>query len=712
MKRVILSLIIVLLLGHSIRAEEKIDRRALVERHHIQSNRTRLLVPVGNGELCFNVDGTGMQTFAGTTLSHWGWHETPLPAKYKPSDVPPAGTMQKGRNKGLDIFPKDKEDLRLWLRRNPHRANIARVRLTHSGGRPIAKEEITGQKRDMDLWTGIHTAQYNLDGVPVRVITCIDDLDTISISVDSEAALKKDLEIALDFSLPNGSTGRWVHEKTKGQKEIYWDFEGGDGDFNAIDQHQTAIAKKLSTGREVTAMTLARKVDQWQYQAGIFCRNAFIRQGSNQHEFRIIPKGKSFEVSFRFAPELVEEPLEKISVARTKEESMARWKNFWLTGGAIDLSGSTDPRWKELERRIVLSQFLMRTSSAGSYPCSESGLLAIDQWQGRFHMEMVWWHLAHYFLWQREALADKALGCYSKFRDNAKIYATQLGYKGYQWQKEVAPDGRTAPWVGSNILLWKEPHPFFFAELEYRARPTRATLEKWADILNGTAEYLADYPTKDAHGIYHLDPVMPPSELGSTSDTIFDLAYWRFGLRQANIWRQRLGLKKNENWKEIMTHMAPLPKNKDGLYVHSAPWQDTYVVRNWEHPDPVGILGMLPPVDGVDPQTARKSVKKVFETWQWNRCWGWDFPWTAMAAARTGQPEMAVDILLKDSPRNCYDQRGVNSGGPCPYLPGNGGILYAVAMMAAGWDGAPNEKAPGFPKDRWNVRFENLRKAP
>ncbi len=44
---------------------------------------------------------------------------------------------------------------------------------------------------------------------------------------------------------------------------------------------------------------------------------------------------------------------------------------------------------------------------------------------------------------------------------------------------------------------------------------------------------------------------------------------------------------------------------------------------------------------------------------------------------------------------------------------GNGGLLYAVAMMAAGWDGAPDKQAPGFPDDgKWVVRWEGLSKAP
>ena len=83
----------------------------------------------------------------------------------------------------------------------------------------------------------------------------------------------------------------------------------------------------------------------------------------------------------------------------------------------------------------------------------------------------------------------------------------------------------------------------------------------------------------------------------------------------------------------------------------------------------------------------------------------------AMAAARNGEPNIAVEALLKASERNSYDKRGVNTGGPCPYLPGNGGLLYAVAMLAAGWEGGPDREAPGFPADgSWVVKWEGLKK--
>jgi len=205
---------------------------------------------------------------------------------------------------------------------------------------------------------------------------------------------------------------------------------------------------------------------------------------------------------------------------------------------------------------------------------------------------------------------------------------------------------------------------------------------------------------------------MPPSERGITRDTVFDLAYWRFGLETAQKWRERLGLPRNPHWDLILTHLAPLPVN-EGVYVHSAEWMDTYTNRAWEHPDPIGALGMLPPMPSVDAETAHRTVLKVWKTWNWDRCWGWDFPWMAMAAARTGEPGIAVEALLRGSPRNHYDERGANTGGANPYLPGNAGLLYATAMMAAGWDGAPARNAPGFPDNgQWRVRWENLNPAP
>jgi hypothetical protein len=685
-----------------------IDRHALVTRHNITLNDLNKHLALGNGEFSFGADGTGLQTFAGNSMSHWGWHSFPLPAGVTADQVPPTGTFQQGRNTGPDdAAPPGTKDILSWMGVNPHIMNLGRLRLMHSDGRVIKTDEVTGLNRSLDLWSGVQTSHYQIDGSEVTVETCVHpSLDMVAVRIESPLVESGELQVALDFAYPSFNNGAWV------------------GDFNRTTGHST-----VGTLQGDQRVNLVRKVDAVTYYASLMAgEGSAIRlpssagtpqpenatngtPGPKPHDVWTVSARGSKTLSFVCAYSA--DPLPDVlpSAAETKTASAAHWKTFWSTGGAIDLSGSSDPRWFELERRIVLSEYLMAAMSAGSWPSSENGLMGIDPWHGRFHMEMVWWHLAHYALWDRWDMADKAIGCYQRFTPVARELAEQLDYKGLKWGKSVGPDGRTAPWRGNQVLLWKQPHPIFFAELDYRLHPTRATLEKWADIVQGSAENMADYPTKDEKtGIYHLTYVMPPSETGIASDTVFDLAYWRWGLDKAQEWRERMGLARVPLWDEVRRNLAPLPVDTNGFYMRTAQWNDTYTTRAHEHPDPVGVLGMLPPMDGVDPQTAQRTVSKVWTTWNWNDCWGWDFPWIAMAAARTGQPEIAVDALLKNSDRNNYATDGMCGGW---YLPGNGGLLYATAMMAAGWDGAPDQNAPGFPKDgKWVVRWEDLKKAP
>lgn len=710
-----LVLFIPFFLAGILHAETKIDRKAVVERHNIKSSDLHLQLPLGNGNFCVTVDGTGLQTFGGNIMSHDAWHTSPLPEGFKPEDVPATGSFQQGRcvpGQGDNSLPEGFGPLRQWMFDNPHIANLGRIRLMRPGGVEIKPEEIAHVRRTLDLWNGIHTSTITIDAKGIKITTFVYENGGVGIEIISGDIEDGSLELVVDFPCPNEKKGTWA------------------GDFHLHDRHSThrQIAEDRFSEEEPGGfyVQLERKADDLEYPVQILCeRGKITGWDPDKHSIRISGNRSpclfltlSTCKSVRFDEFIKDDP--KTFQSRKsyfQESSQIRWNNFWQSGAFIDLSESTDPRWRELERRIVLSQYLLRCNTAGSWPSAESGLLTTDPWRGQFHMEMVWWHLAHYALWDRLELSDEALKCYEKHKPVARQLAEQLGYKGYKWGKSIGPEGRTAPWSGNQILLWKQPHPIFFAELEYRNRPGKETLEKWTDIIEGTAENMADYVTKDADRVYHLDPVMPPSEQGITRDTVFDLAYWRWGLDAANRWRERMNKPRNEHWDEVRKNLALLPTiddPKDGrVFVHSVDWLDTFTKRNWEHPDPVGVLGMLPPIEGVDGETARRTVRKIAAEWQWNRCWGWDFPWIAMAAARVGEPELAVDMLLHESSRNHYDERGVCTGGPCPYLPGNGGLLYAVALMAAGWDDGPEDDAPGFPKNgQWKVRHEGLKKAP
>jgi hypothetical protein len=87
---------------------------------------------------------------------------------------------------------------------------------------------------------------------------------------------------------------------------------------------------------------------------------------------------------------------------------------------------------------------------------------------------------------------------------------------------------------------------------------------------------------------------------------------------------------------------------------------------------------------------------------------------TAMAATRLGMPDKAIDALFMPIQTNTYLPNGHNyqDARLCIYLPGNGGLLTAVALMCAGWDGC-KQTNPGFPKNgKWTVHWEGLQKLP
>ena len=139
--------------------------------------------------------------------------------------------------------------------------------------------------------------------------------------------------------------------------------------------------------------------------------------------------------------------------------------------------------------------------------------------------------------------------------------------------------------------------------------------------------------------------------------------------------------------------------------------QETYS-KTWayEHPALLGAMGVLRG-DGIDMATMAATVRKVRETWDFSKVWGWDFPMAALAAARTNQPEAAIDFLTMDAPMNRYLPNGCNfqRDNVPAYFPGNGGLLSAIGMMAGGWTGGPISAHPGFPANgKWNIRAEKF----
>jgi hypothetical protein len=606
-------------------------------------------------------------------------------------DVPETGTIETGKIKGPMEKASAKEEVSRWMFRNPHRFTMGRIRFIRTSGDTLSYDDITITEREIDIWQGIHTTAFKIDNehnVKVRTVVHPED-DIIAFSIESEYFGAKGLSIELSFPYPMDEKNRRVKEPWHG----HWSMK---------DRHSTI--PEISGQKAV----FRREVDDTQYLSTWHWNDedAGFTRLSDEHTYVLNPSGNSIEFVCVFGEK---EPVNTSADYKKLEKLTSKsWMDYWNSGGAVDLSESTDKRWKELERRVVLSQYLMKTQSSGLWPPSELSLMGVCPWSTQFHMEMIWWHMAHYGLWNRWNLAEESLSCYQKFLPVARKLAKQFGYKGAKWGKQVGPEGRTAPWDGSFLLHWQQPHPIFFAELEYRIKPSKETLDKWDTIVMETADYMADFPTLGDDGRYHLTPVRTANENDDGTDPAFELAYWHWALEKAREWRERLNRERNDTWDSVLHNLAPLPQN-EGVYLFCDGWNNTYSDLNEGHPDPLGTVAFLPLSGAVDEEVASRTVEKISDEWLWENTWGWDFPWAAMAAARMGKPQIAIEILLKDVKKNSYTVDGINDGW---YFPGNGGVLYAIAMMAAGWDAAPDKNAPGFPDDgSWVVKWEGLRKA-
>jgi len=169
-------------------------------------------------------------------------------------------------------------------------------------------------------------------------------------------------------------------------------------------------------------------------------------------------------------------------------------------------------------------------------------------------------------------------------------------------------------------------------------------------------------------------------------------------------------------WEKVLAQLAPYPV-KDGLYLAAESAPDSYTNPRYmtDHPTVLGINGFVPGDTLVDRATLLRTFNKIWTSWSWDDTWGWDYPLVAMAATRLGEPQAAVDVLLKQVVKNTFLPNGHNyqRDNLRIYLPGNGALLSAIAMMCAGWDGYTGPAAPGFPKDgKWVVKWEGLQRMP
>lgn len=679
-------------------ANAKIDRHALVSRNnpHLTAVDTLASLTVGNGGFAFTVDVTGLQTFPEEyskgvplgTMSDWGWHSFPNEENLSFDETLKEYDFGRGRGELYSTQIKDDDRKKAacdYYRVNPHRLHLGAL-----GFHGMDLNSIDGIDQTLDMWNGVINTKFNIDGSEINVKTSVDPkLDLVAANISDS----RRHAIALRLPYPTGK-------------------HSDDGcNWSADSLHSSEIVLS-EPGKAVVKHT----IDTTSYYVTLNWDGQTLAENNGANSILITPDSDNWSVTAQFTESIGDG--NNPTAENTHKASAEFWEGFWKNGGVVDFSECTDPRAKELERRVVLSQYLLATNCAGTTPPQETGL-TYNSWFGKFHLEMIWWHQAQFALYGHEDLLARTLPWYQYARNNAKAIAERQGFEGVRWMKMTDPSSIEAPSSVGSFLIWQQPHLIYLAELLYRANPNEEILKDYYPLIEETAQFMASFADKDEENDrYVLKGIIPAQETLKASETVnppFELSYWHFGLNTAQKWRERMGNERNADWDMIINGLSHLAA-KDSLYLAAETAPQTYedIRFTSDHMAVLGSLGVLPASPLAEPEILNKTFDWVYDNWNWDKTWGWDYPTTAMCAVRVGEPEKAINALLMDKRTNTYLPNGHNFQDNrlrC-YLPGNGGLLTAVALMTAGWDGCQVEN-PGFPKDgTWNVKWEGIKPLP
>ena len=721
-------------------ATHPIDRPSVVSRHNPVVTQADSLsaLTVGNGHFATTVDVTGMQSYPEayrngiplTAMSDWGWHRFPNPQQLTAQES--QRTLRFPHRQHDEVYAVEykqggrQQEATTYFRVNPHRLNLGAIglELKTSDGKKIALDELNEIHQILKLYDGVIESAFKTDGQQVRVTTAVLPGSAATLYRIQTPLLKRGrATVSIRFPYPTGQHADDASDWTKPER------------------HTSRLVSVTSHGA-----LLEHLVDSTHYFLELSWQGKALLKAVGPHHFELSATDKTLTLKATYKEAAGTSNVVSAPLSFDQElQGVTRWWNQWWNDGAIvDFAQCTDPRAPELERRVVLSQYLTQVNCANSQPPQETGL-TYNSWFGRPHLEMTWWHIVHFALWNHCDVLGNIIQWYNNVAaPKAHDIAQRQGFQGVRWMKMTDPWAGEAPSNTGSFLIWQQPHYIYMAEELYRAHPDKATLQRCGTLVEETAQFMADFLTLDTlTHTYHLRGATAMQESMSKDfsyDHPFELAYWRYGLATAQVWRERCGLPRHTQWDDILAHLAPLPQHED-IYTAGLPIDTTQALRQFDpfdtvesstvtrirqlptetfaeksrsdHPSVLGACALMPTAFAAyDTLTMRQTLTWVLRYWRWETTWGWDYGMMAMAAARLGQPDAAIDILLSDHPKNRYLISGHNfqtADRLRLYLPGNGALLAAVAMMCAGWQGCPDLPNPGFPQDgTWNVQWENL----
>jgi len=242
-----------------------------------------------------------------------------------------------------------------WLRENPHRLNLGNIGLWFADETITSEEDLDYKTQVLDMWTGRATSKFATSGDAISVETVAHpESSTVGISIESKALGKGNLGLFFDFPYP-------THDKFNAPFV---------GVFNLTDLHTTKLI--VDDDKKTSTAEIKHALGETEYSLFLTWEGEAEIQGPEEGTHRYLLKTPQDELLLTAA--FAETKPESLpSFEEVNKTSEKWWREYWSNGAFLDLTASKSEDALEIQRRVILSQYLVAVNSASRLPPQESG---------------------------------------------------------------------------------------------------------------------------------------------------------------------------------------------------------------------------------------------------------------------------------------------------------------------------------------------------
>lgn len=228
----------------------------------------------------------------------------------------------------------------------------------------VTEADLVNRSQVLDLWTGTLVSSFLFNDSDVRVETrAASDSDTVGIRVSSD--LLQTGALGLFFDFPFSDVNKFDAPFV--------------GVWNATANHSTSF--EASNTQLVVQHSLGN--DSYYMTATWDGQGQVSGPEPGTHRYFLKVNGlKALNITATFS---LEKTYDTVFLEALEQQSTSWWETYWTLGAFIDMTSVNSTDAMELQRRIILSQYLLAVNSASSLPPQESGLVN-NGWYGKFHV--------------------------------------------------------------------------------------------------------------------------------------------------------------------------------------------------------------------------------------------------------------------------------------------------------------------------------------